>query len=138
MIGIIICTHSNLAQGLKDAATMVCGEQEDFDAIGFYEGQDIMDLSEKLKSIAGDYEKKNEKYVFLVDMFGATPYNASAIALSESEASIITGVSLPIVIELLIQRQQAENLDALFENVKNAAADAIKVIKVKEFLNHSN
>ena len=40
MIGVIVCTHSTLAQGLKNAVEMIAGPQENFDAVCFMNGDD--------------------------------------------------------------------------------------------------
>ena len=48
MIGVIVCTHSTLAQGLKNAVEMIAGPQENFDAVCFMNGDDPEDLKEKL------------------------------------------------------------------------------------------
>ncbi len=44
-IGIVVCTHSVLADGFKQAIEMLMGPQDNFAAIGLFEGDDIMDLS---------------------------------------------------------------------------------------------
>lgn len=40
MIGVIVCTHSDFAQGLKNAVKMIAGKQDNFDCICFMNGDD--------------------------------------------------------------------------------------------------
>ena len=57
MIGVIVCTHSTLAQGLKNAVEMIAGPQENFDAVCFMNGDDPEDLKEKI----GELVKKSQE-----------------------------------------------------------------------------
>ena len=47
-IGILVCTHSVLAEGIKKAIEMLMGPQEKFETIGLYEGDDIFNLSKEI------------------------------------------------------------------------------------------
>lgn len=132
MLGIIVCTHSNFASGIKDAVEMITGQQENFDVVGFQEGEDMLELSAKLQGIAERYEAQNEKYVFLVDLFGATPFNASAAGLAQFDTSIITGVNLPILLELVLQRSCCEDYDQFLQNALLSAKDSMKIVNMKE------
>ncbi|MEF9961993.1 MAG: PTS sugar transporter subunit IIA [Erysipelotrichaceae bacterium] len=132
MLGIVVCTHSNFAQGIKDAVEMITGKQENFDVFGFQPGEDMLELSEKLTAIAKQYEDRNEKYVFLVDLFGATPFNASAAGLAKFDTSIITGVNLPILLEIVLQRDNAENVKELLEASLTNAKESMKIVSMKE------
>lgn len=132
LLGVIVCTHSNFASGLKDAVEMIAGEQENFDVVGFQEGEEMLALSEKLKHIAQDYEDRNEKYVFMVDLFGATPFNASAAGLAMFDTSIITGVNLPLLLEVLLQRQSSLSYEELLNHALTSAKDHMKIVNMKE------
>lgn len=132
MLGVIVCTHSNFATGIKDAVEMIAGKQENFDIIGFQEGEDMLELSAKLHNIAQRYEDMNEPYVFLVDLFGATPFNASAAGLAQFDTSIITGVNLPILLEIVLQRSNIENYDEFLNNALISAKNSMKIVSMKE------
>lgn len=46
--------------------------------------------------------------LFLVDLFGGSPYNAAArFVAPRGSADILTGVNLPILIEVLARRQRS-------------------------------
>ena len=59
MFGIVICAHSNFAAGLKEAVEMVAGKQECLETIGFYEGDDMMTLSGKIRSQVEAFEQQD-------------------------------------------------------------------------------
>ena len=44
----IVCTHSNLAAGLRDAVEMIMQKQEAFQVVGFQEGDNLEELSKEL------------------------------------------------------------------------------------------
>lgn len=58
MLGIIVCTHSNFAKGAQAAVEMIAGQQEDFTVIGFQEGEEMQELSNKILELAKKYEEK--------------------------------------------------------------------------------
>lgn len=132
MLGIIICTHANLASGLYDSVQMICGKQVDFDVVGFAEGEDMLSLSGNLQKIAERYEAQKQPYVVLVDIFGATPFNASAAGLSVYNTSIMTGVNLPMLLELVMARENFDDYDACLENALESAKGNMRIVKMKD------
>lgn len=111
---------------------MIAGQQEDFTVIGFQEGEEMQELSNKILELAKKYEEKKEPYVVLVDLFGATPFNASAAALATFNTSVISGVNLPLLLELVMGRSYYEDYDRLLENALQGAKDNMRIIKMKE------
>lgn len=105
MIGVIICTHSLFAEGLKSAAEMIVGEQENLIAITFNNGDSIDLLVEKMTSASAEFESQGIPYVFLVDLFGASPFNAAMLSTVGKNTSIVSGVNLGFLLELLSQRE---------------------------------
>lgn len=133
MLKIIICTHSNLAMGLKDSVTMILGnEPKDLYVMPFLEGDDMMEYSNKLKKIAEEYEEKGEKYVFLVDLYGATPFNASAAALANFDTKVIAGVNLGLLLELIVARDFSEDYDLLLKESLEKSKDNMKIVGMRE------
>lgn len=132
MLGIVVCTHAKLAQGLKSAAEMIAGAQPDFDAVGFYPGDDMLELAERLKIIAQGYEDRGQPYVFLADLPGATPFNASAVALAELNASVITGANLPLLLELIACRDSPEPLEECLSNAVAGAQMGVKLVRMRD------
>ena len=98
-IGIVVCTHSVLADGFKQAVEMLMGPQENFATIGLYEGEDIMDLNGKIIELTKSMQ--TPKSVIFTDLFGASPTNAAALALVDIDAVVIAGVNLPMIAEIL-------------------------------------
>lgn len=132
MLGIIVCTHSSLAKGLLESVEMIAGKQSDFHVISLQEGDDLSTLSEVVKQTSEYYTKNNIEFVVLVDLFGATPFNASAIAFAKQNVNIITGVNLPILLELVTTREHCEDCRTLLENVIFTGKESIKIMNMEE------
>ncbi|TCW31588.1 mannose/fructose/sorbose-specific phosphotransferase system IIA component, partial [Thermohydrogenium kirishiense] len=67
--------------------------------------------------------------LFLVDLFGGSPYNAAIVLANENEKmDVITGVNLPMLIEAYARRS-SETLDDLVEHLKEASKLGIRNFK---------
>ena len=129
IVGIVVCTHSALADGFKQAIEMLMGPQEYFENIGLYEGDDIMDLSKKI--IERIKSMQTHKNVIFTDLFGASPTNAAALALVDIDATVITGVNLPMIAEILTSRKQHLDFDDLLNDIVSKGKDNIRMITKK-------
>ena len=58
MFGVILCTHSTFAEGLKNAIEMIAGKQEDFETICFMNGEDPDDVSKEMDEIISKFKNK--------------------------------------------------------------------------------
>lgn len=137
MFGVIVCTHSTLAEGLKNAIDMIVGPQEDFDVFCFMNGDDVEELSGRLNKAVDDYIDRNIPCCIMVDLFAATPFNASlAISIQKSLAisiqkgiDVITGVNLPLLLEVLLSRTTLDSKDihGFLEKSLNSVKESMKV-----------
>lgn len=110
MVGLAICTHSDFATGLKNAIEMIAGKQESFEAFCFFADEQLIEYGERIKERTSEFES----CIYITDLVNATPFNAALIAIAGSTNVVLTGASLPLVLELVIKRQGynggAENL----------------------------
>lgn len=104
MIGVLICTHGNSAQELLKSAEMICGKQKNCQTVGFEMGESIEKLQKKLDKKLG---LLSIPVICLTDLKGGTPFN-TLVKLNEkyTEMDIITGVNIPMLLELFINREQ--------------------------------
>jgi len=131
-LGILVCTHSALAEGFKQAIEMLMGPQENFETIGLYEGEDIMELSKKIIELIKNMQTCNN--VIFTDLFGASPTNAAAMTLVDIDASVIAGVNLPMLVEILALRKQCLDFDILLNDIVAKGKDNIRLITKKMIL----
>lgn len=134
MIGVLLVSHGKMAEGIKDSVGMIVGDVGQFDTLALVPGQDIAmlgsDVLAKTKAL-----DSGEGVLVFVDLFGASPYNASMKCLPEwaklnIQARIVTGMSLPMVITAVCNREFSsldelaqEAISAGIENMKDAIAE---------------
>lgn len=129
MVGVLILTHGKLADGLKNSVEMIMGQNESFNTLGLYEGDDFTEFKEKVLEQICELDS-GEGVIVLVDLFGASPYNSvmfnyQEIKRREKNIRLITGVNLPMVIESLNARNYT-SIDKLYEEVMQMGINNIK------------
>jgi len=123
MVGMLIVTHGRLGEGLLDAMQMIAGPQEKVDFVSLKEGDSIDELKERILNTVKMLDDGSGVLVF-VDMFGASPSNAAAYLLNEN-VEVITGVNLPMLLEILSFRETS-SLQELSANAMAAGVESIK------------
>lgn len=106
MIGIVVAGHGGFCDGLRDAAEMIMGPQEQLAMVPMGPAENLDEYKEKLQR-ARDQVDSGDGVLLLVDLFGGSPSNVSAYLLGESTEAV-TGVSLPMLLEVLSSRGDAK------------------------------
>jgi mannose/fructose/sorbose-specific phosphotransferase system IIA component len=106
MIGIVLISHGNFAEGLLDAAKMITGEVEQIACIGLQPKDDIDQLVERIQEAVNGVDA-SEGVLLMVDLFGASPFNASGrlVLAQQDKLDLVTGMNLPMLVEILIARE---------------------------------
>lgn len=84
MTHIIVATHGKFSEEIVNSAAMVYGEDENCHVVTFLPGEGGEHLIEKYNAIIATLPE-NEPVLFLVDLFGGSPYNAASRVASERE-----------------------------------------------------
>jgi len=126
LVGIIVVSHGNLADGLLDAMQMITGEQASVVAISLKESDEPEDLGERIKEILPEVDD-GDGVLIMADLFGATPFNASSRLYLELDRKIeiITGANLPMLVETVISRG-GNDLKSVFECALQSGKDGIQ------------
>ncbi|MGG5318459.1 mannose/fructose/sorbose PTS transporter subunit IIA [Enterococcus sp. AZ072] len=121
---IIVSGHGDFSLGLLDAFEMVFGTDEKIKAIPFKKGEGIPQLQEKYHEQLRLFPE--EEILFLVDIYGGTPYNAATqLIFGQENCDVVTGVNLPMLLETAAQKDQA--LVELTKVAKTAGESSAKV-----------
>jgi PTS system mannose-specific IIA component len=132
VVGIIVVTHGEMAAGLIQAAEMIVGKQEQLSPVHLLEMDAVEGLMERVEESIGQNDT-GEGTLLLVDLPGASPFNACArLAMQQEGLKLISGVNLPMLAELLVQRP-SHTLPELVEIAKQAGKFGIK--DLSEILN---
>lgn len=116
-----------MAQGMLEAARMIVGEMEGVLAVSLQEADAVENLMDRISESINSVDT-GDGVLILVDVFGASPFNASArLAMVRDKIEVISGVNLPMLLEIAIQ-QSEEDLDALVQTALNAGSSSIRTL----------
>lgn len=127
MVGIVVVSHGNMAEGMIDAARMIVGEMESVATVSLKESDAVEDLINRVEA-AVDEVDQGEGALILVDAFGASPFNASArLAMNRKNVEVISGMNLPMLLELAVQRE-GQDLEAVTQIALETGTASIRTL----------
>lgn len=135
MLDFIICSHSTFSKGLLSAAEMICGPIDKSVALCLEETGSLESLSGEVRAAYDRFTAEGDEVLCLVDVAHATPYNACFLALADTDAAIIAGMSLPMLLDLATSRSDYSDLKTFLREIVLHAQDATAVSYPKEEMN---
>lgn len=128
MISLIVGTHGIFSKELINSAELIYGKLENVSYITFLPGEGQSDLINKYNSIINKLDK-NYEILFLVDLFGGSPFNtASILAMDNDNMDVVTGVNLPMLLEVY-SNIDSSTLEDLVEIAINSAQRSVRSLK---------
>ena len=122
--GVLVVAHGSLAEGLLEAASMIVGKTENTKAVCFYSTQGVEGLEEAVQA-ALDQFTNCDGVLCLVDIPGGSPARVvAAQSFKRKGVEIISGVSLPMLIEALFARED-QSLKELAQTAVQAGVDGV-------------
>jgi PTS system mannose-specific IIB component len=107
MVGFILASHGDFAEGIYSSAKMVFGEAEELQIVTFHNGETLDDLRGNLLK-AVEKLSDQENVLFMVDLFAGSPYNQAFQLCAEHPGwAIITGLNLPMLAQAYGDRDMA-------------------------------
>lgn len=120
---ILIVTHGNLGTAFVRSAQMLIGKRKDIETLGLKEGDGLTNFIDKVSQLISKYSEAKSILVF-VDLRGGTPWNA-VLATGDPRIQLISGVNLPILLEVLIKRDSVSEIDELVKCALEAASISV-------------
>ncbi len=135
MISVILISHSEFAASLLKASEMIYGPQEGLAAIGLFGTGGLESLSAEIRAKYDEFTANGDQVVCLTDLPHATPYNAAMLALSDTDARIVSGMNLPMLIQILSERDSVaeDGIDEFLESAVEASKFCMEVCKASDF-----
>ena len=99
MVGIILASHGKFAEGIFQSGSMIFGDQANVKACTLMPSEGPDDIRRKMEEAIAGFENQDE-VLFLVDLWGGTPFNQASALLNghEDKWAIVTGLNLPMLI----------------------------------------
>ena len=130
MVSIVLASHGKFAEGIKDSGSMIFGPQEGVVAVTLTPDMGPDDLHEKILDAIATLEDQ-EHVLFLVDLWGGTPFNQISRVLEEEGKEdwvAVTGLNLPMLIAAYGSRL---GVDTATEVAKEIFSEARMGVKIK-------
>jgi len=124
MIGIVVVTHADLADGLLQTAELILGPLKAVEPVSINREMSVDVAKNALQKAVNRAGKDGDGTLILTDLFGGTPTNISAELLQDGLVEILTGVNLPMLIKGVSARVN-KNLDELTVLLNDYAKNAI-------------
>ncbi|MCH3958336.1 MAG: PTS sugar transporter subunit IIA [Selenomonas sp.] len=134
MFGIIVGTHGRFAEELVKSCEMICGEQNNVRAVTLVPGEGPDDVVAKYEAAIKELDCA-DGVLFLNDLFGGSPYNAACRLVISNEAyGIVTGVNLPMLIEMCSAQMADDGSDikALMERAVEAGKNGTQTFHASQ------
>lgn len=133
MVNILVVSHGNFAKELIKSAEMIAGSAEDISYVSLNPGDTPEVFSKKIEEKIESYG--GQDVLILIDIFCGTPYNFTAPQLKKNNVECVTGANLPMLIEAMLFREDA-NASDLAESLAKVGTDSIK--NLRPLLNRLN
>lgn len=120
-VAFIVASHGELARYALESAEMVVGKQENCGVLTVSMDLTLDAANEQMEEIFSRLDR-SAGTVILVDILGGTPSNVSGrLALVHDDVLVISGLNLPMLIDLLMNRERslneiAESLEASYHS----------------------
>lgn len=132
MTGIIVASHGDLAKGILMSAEMIVGKQENVAACCLLPSEGPEDIKNKIITAIDQFDSCDE-ILFLVDLWGGTPFNQITTLVEGNENyRVITGLNLPMLIEACMARSSYEHVDELKKHVLETGKEGIASLEKEE------
>ena len=127
MVGIVIASHGDFADGIKMSGSMIFGEQKDVQSVTLQPDMGPDDLKAKLEKAVSALEDQ-EQVLFLVDLWGGTPFNQvnGLFEAHKDKWAIVAGLNLPMLIEAYASRMSMNSAHEIAAHIIETAKEGVK------------
>ena len=128
MVGIVLASHGDFANGIKQSAAMIFGEQENVAACTLKPSEGPDDIRQKMQEAINSFDDQ-EEVLFLIDLWGGTPFNQANSLFEEHKEkwAVVSGMNLPMVIEAYGSRLSMDSAHEIAKAIMPSGKDGIKV-----------
>ena len=128
MVGIILASHGEFANGIFQSGSMIFGEQTNVKPCTLMPSEGPEDVRKKMEDAIASFENQ-EEVLFLVDLWGGTPFNQASALLDghEDKWAIVTGLNLPMLIETYASRMSMETAHEIASHVMKTAKEGVQI-----------
>ena len=129
MVGIILASHGDFAKGILQSGEMIFGTQPDVKAVTLQPSEGPDDIRAKMEEAITTFENP-EQVLFMVDLWGGTPFNQTSGLINghEDTWAVVTGLNLPMLIEAFASRMTMESAQEIAAHVYGVAKEGVRLL----------
>lgn len=129
MVGIILASHGEFANGIKQSSEMIFGQQPDVQAVILMPSEGPDQFRKKLEDAIASLSSQ-EQVLILCDLWGGTPFNQSSAVIKghEDKWAIVTGMNLPMIIEAYAQRLGSDDAHEIATHICQTGAEGCRTL----------
>ena len=124
LMKVIVVSHGSYARGLVDTAQMIAGEQ----AFGLEPEESVDTLREKIRESI-EQTSEGEEVLILTDLFYGSPFNTVISLMSEYDLYHVTGINLPLMMEVVMGRYAEKSAQEVCKDLLKAAPETVKDVR---------
>ena len=125
---ILVIGHGRFAEGIKSVAIIIVGDLSEVTFMNTY--VDDIDFHVELDN----YFSQNKNVLVLTDLFGGSVNQAIIQYITKVNIDVITGINIPLILEILISNTTGNNLD--FRQIISSAKE--QIVYVNDMLENLN
>lgn len=124
MVNVILTSHGSYAEGIREAAEMILGEQDDLEVFGLFPGETFEDFAARMEKAVIRFNDP-EHTLIMADLTCGTPSNMTMMMVLKYHVHALIGMNLPMVIEVLSTRNDGISMEELKRNAIQAAVEGV-------------
>lgn len=120
----VVLNHGRFGEELIKSAELIVGKTENIHAISLLSGMSIEEYYQNVRSYLSSLAGK--EILLLTDLYGGTPSNVGMMLQREFSLHVLCGVNLPMLIELILKRNNDVcSIEKLMDTAMEAARASI-------------
>ncbi len=125
---IVLVSHGSFSKGLYETMEMVLGPQENLAYVGLYPEQGVYILKENIEK---ELKKasEGEEILILTDLFYGSPFNAVVQLMNQYDVYHMTGINVPLLMEILIMRSNGKNAGEICDEAMKLAGSTVQDVR---------
>ena len=128
MVGIAVISHGQLCEGIMNSVEMVAGNAEQLGILSLKPGMSPDIYREDPKKMIETLDT-GDGVLVLADLLGGTPFNSSAMLSENMKIQIVTGMNMPMLVSLVLERAEEDTLDDLAQRAVEEGKNGINALK---------
>ena len=106
MVGLLLVSHGRIAESFLEVSLEIVGPVKGVQVVSLAEPIDEEQVMEDIRRARKEIDQ-GEGILILTDMFGGTPANLCFSLLEDPMVEVLTGMNLPMILQILSSRQDA-------------------------------